>query len=120
MQETIKVRFYISGVADGTITKEDVMNAYNYFIKTNCATETEDELCEDILRWVEGDAYLDTNCDIDECELLDSCKDEVLAFIKECIKSDGVHEDEEGQTHLFDPTEYEISEWELEQLKRKK
>lgn len=120
MRDQITVRFYISGGVDGTITKESVMSAYNYFIKTNRADETEDELCEDILRWVEGDAYLDTNCDIDECELCDFYKDEVLSFIKECIKSDGVHEDEEGQTHLFDPTDYEISEWELEQLRRKR
>lgn len=124
MNDSITIRCYITGTVDGRIEKEDVMRAYHHLIKMGY-NETENGFYNHVLDWVTGDMYIDTDCDIDECEIPDWEVDDALKFIEECIKSDGIHEDEEGQTHLFDPTEYEVNEWELqcrreEELKRLK
>ena len=118
MAEQLRIQFCITGTADGTITKEMVMDAYNYLLKIPGRNLTGEKLYREILEWITYDVHLDTDCDVDECQIADWEIDTALRFIKECVETDGLHIDEEGQTHLFDPEQYEVGEWELERRKR--
>ena len=55
---------------------------------------------------------------IDEYEYLD--EDEVLAYISECINDASIIMDADGQLMLFDPSQYEVDPWQLQNEKNKR
>lgn len=117
MQEEIEVRAYISGYADGTITREEVIREYHHqlelvahmpgeFSKREIASRIADKILNDI-------ATYDTNgIEIDEVEWWD--ENEVINCIEEYIDSIGDYEEApDGQLVLFDPAPYEKSMYDI-------
>lgn len=112
IDDVVEFTVNVTGSTDGRITKEQVLEVYNYLLKKG-HHETDENFYDLMLSWLEGDIEIETDLWVNEYSISEGYRQDVIDFIKEIIQANGVNEDEYGQTHLFNPEVYEVNEYTL-------